>query len=198
MRKFRSTSRIILGSGLIALVAGACGGSGTGPNDGGGTPRTSVPAELVGTWYHGEVSPSNFYDSLSGSWDNAYGEGLFYGFTSDGQFQWGYRVYSSSYSCNDVAMFWKKGTVTVDTVNHTFTIHPTEAILHSTDDCHPEWNYTKQIPKDPETVYWGIGDDGYGSTALLLAYANGQPSAFYPWNGLAAAPGRTDATPGDH
>jgi hypothetical protein len=165
-----------------ALALAACGGDGAGPNDDGSTPSTVVPAELVGTWYHGEVSPSNYYDPSSGHWDNSYGEGLFYTLTPDGHFEWGYRIYTSTYGCNDVAMFWKKGTVTVDPATQSFTVYPTEAILHSTDDCRPEWNYTKQISKAPETVYWGFDDDGYGTTALLLAYASTQPSAFYPWS----------------
>ena len=134
------------------------------------------------------MSPSNFYDASSGHWDNAYGEGMFYSLAADGQYESGYRVYTSSYGCNHVAMFWRKGTVAVDPETGAFTLYPHEAILHSMSDCHPEWNYTKQISKDPETIYWQFGDDGYGGTALLLAYANTGASGFCPWNLARARP----------
>ena len=172
----------------LALLSSGCGGGSdaTGPGGGGGTPRTTVPAELVGTWYHGSVSPSSFYDPGSGHWDSAYGEGMFYSLTADGRFEFGYRIYTSSYGCNSVAMFWKTGTVAVDQGTGSFTLYPSRAVLHSTDDCRSEWNYTKNIPKDPETLYWQFGDDGYGTAALLLASATSTASAFYPWNAAAA------------
>jgi hypothetical protein len=166
----------------FSFLAAACGSDGTGPGDGATTPRTDVPAELVGTWYHGEVSPSNFYDPASSHWDNAYGEGMFYSLTADGHYESGCRIYTSSYGCNDAALFWRRGTVAVDPATGSFTLYPRKAIPHSISDCHPEWNYTKPISKDPETIYWQFGDDGYGSTALLLAYANTGASAFYPWH----------------
>lgn len=177
----RSPAPLTLAIGL-AFLASACGSDSGGPGDELETPRTDVPAELAGTWYHGEVSPSDFYDPHSGQWDNAYGEGMYYSFTPYGRFEWGYRLDTSSYGCSDAAMFWRTGTVAVDPLSSSFTLYPHRAILHSQSDCHSEWNYTKQIPRDPETISWQFGDDGYGTPALLLSYGNSGASAFYPWN----------------
>ncbi|HSR91405.1 MAG TPA: hypothetical protein VLK88_08870 [Gemmatimonadales bacterium] len=163
----------------------ACGGNdgsdGSGPNDQ-PTPQTDVPAALQGAWYHGEVSPSNFYDPTTGHWDGSYGDGLFYSLTADGHYSFGYRLYTSAYGCTNVVFFWKTGTVSVDPATQSFTVYPHEARMKSEDNCRSEWNYEKDIGKDPETIYWEFGKDDWGGDALLLKYANTDASAFYPWN----------------
>jgi hypothetical protein len=79
-------------------------------------------------------------------------------------------------------MFCRTGTVAVDSQTGAFKLYPHRAILHSAGDGHPEWAYTEQISKDPETMCWQFGDHGYGGTALLPAYASSAASAFYPWH----------------
>jgi len=170
---------------IWAASALACGASkgidGSGPSDP-PTPPTDVPAALQGAWYHGEVSPSNFYDPTTGHWDGSYGDGLFYSLTADGHYSFGYRLYTSAYGCTNVVFFWKTGTVSVDPVTRSFTVYPHEARMKSEDNCGSEWNYEKNIGKDPETIYWEFGKDDWGGDALLLKYANTDASAFYPWN----------------
>jgi hypothetical protein len=166
--------------GILASLIAACGTAANDIDTSG--PRTRVPADLAGSWYHGSVSPSNFHDTQTGSWDSAYGEGLFYTFYEDGRFEYGWRAYTSSYGCNDVAMVYKSGTVTVDAAARTVVTHPTKAVLHSTDNCNPAWNYDKDIPRDSETLFWERGVDDYGGEALLLSSPTATASAFYPWN----------------
>jgi hypothetical protein len=166
-------------AGLVACSSTEPGGAGGG--GGGGTGGT-VPAELVGSWYNGSVSPTNYYNPGSGQWNNAYGEGMFYTFKADGTFEFGYEIQSGSYGCTNTVMWYKSGRVDSNPAAQTVTVRPRVALLNSQDNCHPEWNYEKPIDPSPEQLAWHFGKDAYGYDALLLDFPTGDEIAFYPWN----------------
>ncbi len=143
----------------------------------------SLPTEIAGSCYAGSVSPTNYHNTTTGSWDNAYGEGMFYTFKPNGQFEFGYRIYSSLYGCTITAMFWKSGPMTIAKVGPTITLHPSEAILHSTDSCGASGNYDKEISKAPEILTWELGRDEYDEEVLTIHWAGvTEGKTFYRWN----------------
>lgn len=174
---------------LAALLIGAlaCGKTGsdiTAPDDGGPTPGGSgMPSEIVGSWYVGSVSPTNYHNTSTGSWSNAGGEGMFYTLKANGKFEFGYEIYSTVYGCTITAMFWKTGTVTMDAASHVITLHPSEATLHSTDTCSASGNYDKAISRDPEVLSWNFVVDDYGERVLRLRWqGTDEFKDFYRWN----------------
>ncbi len=167
--------------GLIGVVVGlvACATTEPGGSVGGGG---TVPAELVGSWYYGSVSPTNYYDPGSGQWSNAYGEGMFYTFEANGTFEFGYRVVAGAYGCTNTVMWYKSGVVSTDPVTVTVTVLPRVALLNSQDNCRPEWNYERPIDKRPEQLSWRFGQDEWGTEALFLRWPTGEESPFYRWD----------------
>jgi hypothetical protein len=170
--------------GAAGLLAGlmACSATepGSGGGGGGGTGGT-VPAELVGSWYYGSVSPTNYYSPGSGQWSAGYGEGMFYTFNADGTFEFGYEIQAGSYGCTNTVMWYKSGGVDSDPAAQSVTVRPSVALLNSRDNCHPEWNYEKPIDPSPEQLSWRFGKDAYGYDALLLGFPTGEEIAFYRW-----------------
>jgi hypothetical protein len=184
------------GTGLmatLALLTAACGGESGGditspgdpgsgaeePGTPGGTPGAQVPADVVGTWYAGNVSSSNFYTPSTGHWDNAGGTGQFYTLKGDGTFEYGWRIYSTLYGCSMSAMVFRQGTIEVQ-ASSTLVLHTTYAVMHSEDTCNASGNYDKTIPLETETLIWELGQDEMGNAALYLRGPDTTPSAFYP------------------
>lgn len=167
---------------LAGLVAGLVACTSTEPGSDGGVPNGTVPAELVGSWYYGNVSPTNYYNPGSGGWSNAYGTGMFYTFKADGSFEFGYQVYAGSYGCVNTVMWYKAGAVNADPATHTVTVSPRVALLNSQDNCQPEFNYEKEIDKSVEHLTWRFGQDEWGYDALFLGFPTGEEIAFYHWD----------------
>lgn len=175
----------VLGSALLLAACGSKDGGPTGPSDGppgdgAEGPGTPVPAELLGTWYTGNVSSVNFFQPSTGHWDNAGGTGLFYSIKADGTYEFGWRLYSQLYSCSMTVLVYKSGTVEVDPAGGSLVLHPTYGRMHSEDNCNSDGNYDKDAPLDEETVLYELGQDDYGNLVLLLRYPDGEASAFYP------------------
>ena len=175
--------------GMIALVAGLAACNSTEPSGGDDdqVPSGSMAPELVGSWYYGSVSPTNYYNG-SGQWSNAYGEGMFYTFKANGTFEFGYRIYAGSYGCTNTVMWYKSGSATSDVAAKTVMVRPKVALLNSKDNCRPEWNYEKEIDKSPEQLSYRFGRDEWDGDALFLRFPTGEEIAFYRWN-PDAAPG---------
>ena len=197
---------LVLGLALVALST-ACSGKSdgaTGPDDvdepglpGGptdqpGTPggptdqpgAGMVPDELVGSWYNGQVSNTNFYQPETGHWDNAGGTGMFYTLNADGTFEYGWRLYSQLYGCAMTVFVYRKGTVESDPENATVVLHTTYAKMHSEDSgvdhCPAGGNYDKDIEKEDEVLIYEFGQDDYGNEVLYLRNPDTTASPFRP------------------
>jgi hypothetical protein len=146
-------------------------------------PAAVVPPELIGSWYNGTVSSIDFYTPSTGGWDNAGGTGTSYTFNADGTYEFGWLLQSTLYGCSTHAMVWKAGFMTVDVAQHRIDLVPSQAKIHSVDDCSESGNYDRDIDRGPETVYWDWSQDEYGNAYLALRYPDGAYSAFYPFTG---------------
>lgn len=68
-------------------------------------------------------------------------------------------------------------------VGQTITLHPSEAILHSTDRRGASGNYDKEIPKASEILSWELGRDEYDEEVLAIHWAGvTEGKTCYRWN----------------
>jgi hypothetical protein len=166
----------LLGLGIVLALA-ACGGGGDGGTGPSHTPRTDIPSELVGTWYQGSVSSTDYYDPGSGSWGTPSGTGVAYTFSGDGIYRHTGVIQSSLYGCSQVVIGWDKGTAAVDGAQLTLT--STSGRLKSEDNCAADNNYDKSIDIDQQVLTYRIGADDYGTETLWLTWPNGQSATFH-------------------
>lgn len=169
----------LLGSFIFYLYG--CKDNPTGPKDEGnndpGTPRTSVPAQLVAEWFTGTISSIDFYNPNNGVWGAPSGTGIFFKFYSDGYYEKGVLLQSSLYNCTMTFFAYNKGTMTVE--GDKIVLYPTYGRIKSEDNCVQENNYEKADQLESETIFWELGQDEYGNEVLWLRYETSNPSAFY-------------------
>jgi hypothetical protein len=165
---------------IFALSFVSCKESPNGPNDDKTdekTPRTSVPAALVGEWQTGTVSSVNFYNPTTGVWGAPSGTGMFFKFTQDGYYEKGVLLQSSLYGHTSTFFAYNKGTMTVE--DNMIVLYPTYGKIKSVDNMVQENNYEKPDELKSETMLWEKGFDEYGLETLWLRYPDSGPSAFY-------------------
>lgn len=176
LKKFR----IIFATALFVIFVvsfTSCKKSPTDPDDDDRTPRTSVPAALVGEWQSGTVSSVNFYNPTTGAWGAPSGTGMFFKFKPDGYYEKGVLLQSSLSGHTTTFFAYNKGTMTVK--NNVIVIYPTYGRIKSVDNMVQENNYEKDDELVSETMLWEKGVDEYGLETLWLRYPDGDPSAFH-------------------
>jgi len=183
MRVFTVTSTIAtLKSFMIVIVTSlliiACKKeSATSPGEVANTPRTSVPAELVGDWHSGTTSFIGFYDRASGRWSNPSENGFSYRFSADGYFEYGGLLKSNVAGCSYDFYSYKIGTVTVE--GTTLTIYPLYSRFRKDDSCSPQNNYDKQGSLDPSSVSITIEYHPTGVTRMTQTSPDGTRQYFF-------------------
>lgn len=104
------------------------------PATGSGPVTGSVPAEFVGGWRYGSVSPTNFWDDHTGVYSgNAYGMSNQYIFGRDGSFKEYIYIYTQSYGCQMQAWVEMSGAVRFDDAS--FTTQVTGGRFKTIDTC---------------------------------------------------------------
>jgi hypothetical protein len=142
---------------LLAILT-ACSGS-TGPD----TPRTPFPAQLVGTWYSGDVSSTNYI--VDNSWDNAYGNGLAFKFRSDGTFESDYEQYTNAEDgCAMEAFEYQAGTATI--ADSIITLYVSSGDASTTNTCGS--NTDNPVPKKTLYLVYQFAPDNTGAVQLFL------------------------------
>jgi hypothetical protein len=172
---------------LAALVAtlAACGGgdsSSTGP--GGNTPRTDTPAELVGGWVHGFISPTIIRDADTGDWvDSGYGTSVLFTFTADGRYTQDILIKTSAYSCRTQVYVHNEGTTTI--TGNEIRVYPTKGRVVSRDTCNDRFNFDRadDIGRKQGNLYlWHFAENPEdGKTYLMIdVNASGNLAYFRP------------------
>lgn len=151
------THRLALAAAAALLVAVAS------PDADARTVRDAVPAdlpaELVGSWRHGRISPTNFWNDQTGAYaGNAYGMSDYYEFTAGGSYKRMTYIYTQMYSCRTQTWTEVRGTLTADAGR--FTLRPTEGRYQVANSCAKSQNYTRPMAaaelaeKQGETWAW--------------------------------------------
>jgi hypothetical protein len=178
-------SRPLLAAVAASLTLGACAaadaiaGAGNDDDAGGGGGR--VPSELVGRWYTGDVSSLTFYSQSTGSWSNAYGNGLSLTFRADGTFESGYLMSASSYGCTSKAFQFQQGTVRVDETARTYTVRITRGTAKGEDNCVARFNYERQVEPTTFTQSYLVRRGSDGKPELVVS-ADGGQLVLRAWN----------------
>ncbi len=183
VRRGRITRRALATTSiLLATVLGACGtevNAVTDPTDNGnGDGNTSAfPAELVGTWVYGVISPTNFYDAYTGAWvSNAYGTSVLFEFGANGTYKQSILIATSAYSCRSQVFVYNEGKAVVE--GSTIKVYPTKGTLRARDNCVAANNYDRpdNIAAKQGSVYgWTFKLHDDGKTYLLIG-VNGDMS----------------------
>jgi hypothetical protein len=177
-----STGGTVAALCLAALLACSAGGSGDGPSapaGAGATPSTRVPDELVGTWYSGDVSPTQFYNPSTGQWGGSgYSKGLFYTFTADGRYEYGLQLTSQLYGCGTLTQFYVTGTIAVNTSARSYTLHPAAAKRLERNTCAGTQTESRYA-ETGESNYYQVRVGGDGAEELLTRKTDGSDPAWY-------------------
>jgi hypothetical protein len=140
---------------LFALTLVACDvADATGPDDATDAPPAagggSVPAEMVGGWRYGSISPTNFWDDHTGVYSgNAYGFSDQYVFTANGTFKEYLYIYTQSYGCRIQAWVEMEGAVTF--AESQFTTNVGKGHFKTVDTCASSNNKDRDMTASERT-----------------------------------------------
>lgn len=185
VRRGRTSRRALATASLLfAAAVSACGhevNAATGPgdsnNNGGGGNSSAFPAQLVGTWIYGVISPTNFYDAYTGAWvSNAYGTSVLFEFGANGTYKQSILIATSAYSCRSQVFVYNEGRAVVE--GSSIKVYPTKGTLRARDNCVAANNYDRpdNIAAKQGSVYgWTFKLHDDGKTYLLIG-VNGDMS----------------------
>ncbi len=137
-------------------------------------PGTPDPASLVGEWSQSHMSTVDFVSPSGGHADPS-GERYTVHFFPDGTYKIGYLHQVAPYNCTTTIFGYSTGTYAVRGTD--LDMQGKASSLKSSDNCHREYNYEKQL--DPgHTVYqWHMATTKYGP-ALVLRTPSGEDRVY--------------------
>lgn len=171
MKKLAFVSVLVVG---FLSGCGSVAGPGGVPAD---TPRSAVPAEMVGSWYEGNPSTINYYDPVTGAWAPPNGSGFTYTFHADGTYEYSGLLQVTTYGCTSTLFGYYTGTVTIQ--GAVLTTYQNGGTTKYETNC----GTNSETAAEPEvTAYgWQLGPDEYGEETLTLTWPDGETSAFRRW-----------------
>lgn len=161
-------------STLALLIASAC----TDELDTPDTPRSEIASPLAGAWFTGTLSTFQYYDPVTGEWDDPSGEGFYYLIDESGDYETGAVINSTVAGCTARLLGTERGTLTLDgadaIIEHR---HWIKVSVSST--CGDDGERTQ----GPATarVRWAIGRDAAGNETLSLENPDGSVESYYRW-----------------
>ena len=167
-----------------AAPSGDSGGTGSpspnpspGPSPGPTSGR--IPGELVGTWYSGDVSPTQFYNPNTGQWGGSgYSKGLSYTFTADGSYQFALQLSSQLYGCGTQTLFYATGTITVSASGPSYTLRPKTTKRVERNSC-AGTETTASYADDGESNYYQVRTGTDGGQELWTRNTDGSDPNWY-------------------
>jgi hypothetical protein len=176
---------------LTALL-GACGGEdsagpggGTGGDLGEGT-GAAIPAELVGQWSYGSISPTNFWNEHTGQYaGNAYGVGAWFTFRSRGAYEQFIYQYTQNYGCQ--TQVWTRIRGNMEVQDDVLTFNPTSGEYKVADNCVASHNYRRDMTgqeisdKQGEEWQWYFAVNPLDNkTYLMMGWVGSEAFYFKP------------------
>ena len=168
---------------LIGLLGGP-GAHADGPNTiylpmlaGGGPitqppPPGSLPEELVGTWYSGQLLNRQLYNRDTGLWSDPGGLGHMYVFGADGSYVLAsYLKLGEGTLC--VSTVWKYHTGTARVAGEALLLTPSYARTRTQIACGGNSESESEDPLTATSIPWKTGVDERGRTRLQLAEEHG-------------------------
>ena len=143
-------------------------------------PGSPDRAQLMGEWFQSEMRDTEFSNPNTGARSGPSGERTNIRFLPDGTFKLGWLKQSALYNCTMSVFGYKTGLYKMD--GSTLTIEDREATLTSRDNCHPQWNYKKEVPLKTFTYQVLRGQTKYG-LVLVLRHADGKDEIYERENG---------------
>lgn len=141
------------------------------------TPRSAVPAELVGSWYEGNPSTINYYDPYTGAWAQPNGSGFTYTFSTDGSYEYSGLVQVSTYGCTSTLFGYYTGTVTFG--GDVLTVYQNGGQTKYETNCGT--NSEKAAGAETMAYSWTLQPDEYDEETLTLTWPDGEVAQFRRW-----------------
>ena len=132
----------------------------------GDAPGDSLPAEVVGTWFAGDLLPLNFYDTTTGHWETPNGVGEMYIFNADGTFTYTGFARVQYQQCTGSVSVYREGRATEQDAHLILT--PNTAKTRTVTACGSGDDSTTDGPYDPKQVAWSLAHDKFGKLELTL------------------------------
>lgn len=140
-------------------------------------PAGSLPAELAGTWYSGQLLNLSLWDPVNKTWQDAGGLGHTYVFETNGRFVLASFLHiQSGLSCESRVWKYQTGVARVD--GATLVLTPSINRTRTKIDCGSHTDTDLEGAHSPIRIPWALGEDGKGHTQLVLQEAQGE-TAYY-------------------
>jgi hypothetical protein len=136
-------------------------------------PAGSLPAELAGTWFSGQVLNRQLYNRDTGLWSDPGGLGHMYTFSADGSYSLAsYLKLGEGTLC--VSTVWKYHTGTARVNGATLELTPNYARTRTQIVCGSHSDSETEGPYTTTSIPWQVGRDDQGHTRLRLVEAQGE------------------------
>jgi hypothetical protein len=155
----------------VGLSVG-CGGPPT-PN----TPRSAMPAEIRGSWFTGTLSSIQYYDRITGRFQNPSGSGFYFIFDADGDYETGAVIDSTVAGCNMRLLGVEAGTA-VDR-GDALTLYRHFVTTHVTNSCGNDGERTQGQAE--RVVSYAVDLDDDGREWLSLTHEDGTVERYRRW-----------------
>lgn len=136
------------------------------------TPRTAVPADMVGKWMYGSFNMIQFW-KYDGSYEGpGFQLAVVFNFNQEGLYEYYFAAETNNYGCKTQAFSFHKGTVEFHD-NNSFTIHPQEGNYRGFYNCSPDSNFNREPNADElksQTFYYSFEEDSYGKEYLVIRF----------------------------
>ena len=141
--------------------------------------RQGMEPTLVGAWRRGALTSNGFFDAATNSFAPEPGEGAWYRFTADGQYQFGEFGYGQDNAgCQLSGWVYQEGTL--DITSGRLTTTPTSGMARVENECHPEQT-RQETWLDPVKEYaWIFRDRATDPKLVLMPLGRFEEIIFMP------------------
>ncbi len=145
------------------------------------TPRSKVPAELVGKWLRGNFSMTDFWKYDGSYVGNAYTSSQAFNFSKDGHYEFFLMINTTDYNCQTQGFTYQKGTVFFNDDN-SFTVYPNEGNYRGFYSCVPGKNFNRPAEKSelkPATYYYDLETDSNSAEWMVIRFKKNDQNGSY-------------------
>ncbi len=145
------------------------------------TPRTEVPANMVGQWLYGTFSMIDYWKYDGSYVGNAFELSTAFDFKKNGEAEFYFIAGGTTYGCINQAFVYKKGTVEFSD-NKSFTFYPVKGNSRGYYSCGSSSNFERDLldsEKTPQTYYYTFETDDYGKEYMVIRFDPGDEYGSY-------------------